>query len=173
MIFPVLKLEDVVQVNDQTRLDATKSYKTPDEAAITLVEIEPELEAGFIDVTSSKYLDYQYSSDGDKDVTVRITTDGVPTQLTKVLSINEIEIINCETGDSVDFFVLDSDTGTYTTVPNYPLNQFGFDVKCPNDFYRRLSNYDADLLQGMQLYLVYNSKSAKSVYVNYILHEVK
>jgi len=90
MIFPVLKLEDVVQVNDQTRLDATKSYKTPDEAAITLVEIEPEPGAGFIDVTSSKYLDYQYSSDGDKDVTVRITTDGAPTQLTKVLSITSV-----------------------------------------------------------------------------------
>jgi len=90
MIFPVLKLENVVQVNDQTRLDATKSYKTPDEAAVTLVEIEPESGAGFIDVTSSKYLDYQYSADGDKDVTVRITTDGAPTQLTKVLNITSV-----------------------------------------------------------------------------------
>jgi len=89
------------------------------------------------------------------------------------VKINEIEILGCELGDSVDFFVLDSTTGTYTTIANYPLNQFGFDVKCPKDFYRRKSNYDADLFQGMQLYLVYNSKSVKDIYINYILHEVK
>lgn len=89
------------------------------------------------------------------------------------VKINEIEIINCEAGDSVDFFVLDSTTGSYSTIPNYPLNQFGFDVKCSKDFYRRKSNYDADLFLGMQLYVVYNSKSAKAAYINYILHEVK
>lgn len=89
------------------------------------------------------------------------------------VKINEIEISGCELGDSIDFFVLDTTTGTYSTVPNLPLNQFGFDVKCPDGFYRRKSNYDADLFANMQLYIVYNSKSAKNVYINYVLHEVK
>jgi len=87
MIFPVLKLEEIVQVDDRTRLDASDSYVTPDEAAITLIEIEPESGAGFIDVTSSQYLDYQYAVDGDKDVTVRVTTDGAPSTVTKALTI--------------------------------------------------------------------------------------
>lgn len=87
MIFPVLKLEDVVQVDDQTRLDASKSYITPDEASITLIEIEPDTGLGFIDVTSSMYLDYQYSTDGNKSVSVRITTDGSPLTLSKTLPI--------------------------------------------------------------------------------------
>lgn len=85
MIFPILKLENVIQVNDKTRLDGTKSYVTPDEAAITLVEIEPEAGAGFYDVTLDRFLDWQYSSDGEKTVTIRIATDGAPISSTKTI----------------------------------------------------------------------------------------
>jgi len=87
MIFPVLELEKTVQVDDKTRLDAVKSYITPDEAAITLIEIEPEASNGFIDVTSIKYLDWQYSTDGDKVVTVRVTTDGAPVTTSKTIPV--------------------------------------------------------------------------------------
>jgi len=87
MIFPVLKLEDIVQVDDQTRLDARKSYTTPDEASVTLIEIEPDTALGFLDITSQQFLDYQYSTDGDKSVSLRITTDGAPETLTKTLTI--------------------------------------------------------------------------------------
>lgn len=87
MIFPVLELEDVLQVDDKTRLDARKSFISPDEAAITLVEIEPEAAAGFIDVTSNQYLDWQYASDGTKAVTVRITTDGAPVTKSKNIEV--------------------------------------------------------------------------------------
>lgn len=86
MIFPALELEAVVQINDRTRLDARKSYITPDEAAITLVEIEPHTGDGFIDVTSTKYLDWQYSTDGVKTVSVRVTTDGSPSLFTKTIT---------------------------------------------------------------------------------------
>lgn len=86
-IFGHLELEEIVQVNDKTRLDARKSYVTSDEAAITLVEIEPEASAGFVDITSNKYYDYQYATDGDKTVSLRITTDGSPVTLTKTLTI--------------------------------------------------------------------------------------
>lgn len=87
MIFPTLELEQTLQVDDRTRLDATKSYITPDENAITLIEIEPEAGSGFIDVTSSRYLDWQYSTDGSKSVTVRITTDGAPVTFSKTLPV--------------------------------------------------------------------------------------
>lgn len=87
MIFPVIKLEDIVQVGDQTRLDARKSYTTPDEASITLIEIEPDTALGFLDITSSQYLDYQYSTDGTKTISLRVTTDGSPETVTKTLEI--------------------------------------------------------------------------------------
>jgi len=87
MIFPVLKIEKTVQVDDRTRLDARKTYITPDEAAITLIEIEPESGAGFFDVTSAKYLDYQYSTEGDKAISLRVTTDGSPELSTKTLPV--------------------------------------------------------------------------------------
>lgn len=87
MIFPVLKIENIVQVDDQTRLDARKSYTTPDEASVTLIEIEPDTGLGFLDITSQQYLDYQYSTDGDKTISLRVTTDGSPETITETLTI--------------------------------------------------------------------------------------
>ena len=87
MIFPVLELEEVLQINDKTRIDAEKTFVSVDEAAITLIEIEPEAGSGFIDVTSVKYLDWQYSTDGNKVISLRVTTDGSPVSSTKTLSV--------------------------------------------------------------------------------------
>lgn len=86
-IFPRLELEDVLQVNDKTRLSANKTFISPGEADITLIEIEPEAGAGFIDVTANKYLDWQYATAGNKVVSVRVTTDGAPTSFTKTISV--------------------------------------------------------------------------------------
>lgn len=86
-IFGNLQLEEVVQVNDKTRIDATTSFVSADEAAITLLEIEPEAAAGYIDVTNEQYLDWQYATDGDKTISLRITTDGAPETITATLSV--------------------------------------------------------------------------------------
>ena len=87
--------------------------------------------------------------------------------------ITGIEIIGGELGDSVDLKVLDDSSGTYTTVPNYLLNQFGYTVSVAPTFYSRQSAYDADLFQNMVIEIGYTSASAKDVWINYILHEVK
>lgn len=100
MIFPVLKLEKIVQVDDKTRLDGLSSHISPDEADITLIEIEPETAVGFIDVTSTQFLDWQYSSNGDKTVSLRITTDGAPTTITKDLTIISVADDNLFSADS-------------------------------------------------------------------------
>ena len=86
MIFPVLTLDEDLQIDDKTRLDASLSYTSKDEAAVTLVEIQPEASASFIDVSAAGtlsaknwYLDYQYSgASRTVTVTCRITTDGTP-----------------------------------------------------------------------------------------------
>lgn len=90
-IFGNLILEETVQVDDKTRLDATTSFISKGEAAITLVRIEPEAAAGYITVTgtSSKdyYLDWQYATDGTKTVSVEITTDGAPVVFTGTIEV--------------------------------------------------------------------------------------
>lgn len=93
-IFPKLTLEKTVQVDDKTRLDATLSF-TSNENAVTLVEIDPGDGTGFLDVTpapatkTSEYLlDWVYSTDGTFTVSARITTDGAP-----VTETMDIEIV--------------------------------------------------------------------------------
>lgn len=93
-IFPNLNIENIVQVNDTIRLDASRSYASKGEADITLIEIEPEAGEGFIDVTAVKnkdwFLDWQYSgASRTVVVTVRITTDGSP-----VASTFNLEVIS-------------------------------------------------------------------------------
>lgn len=90
-IFGDIKNEIYVQVNDKTRIDCSGSYVTKGNADITLVEIQPYTAAGYIDVTGASsndwYLDYEYSTDGDKTVTLRITTDGAPSTFTSTITV--------------------------------------------------------------------------------------
>jgi len=94
MIFPSLELEAVVQVNDRTRLDASKTYAAKGAAVITKVEIQPEAAAALIDVTNTKsaewYTDWQYDTDGQKVVTVTINGDTTPVIFTKTILVKSV-----------------------------------------------------------------------------------
>jgi hypothetical protein len=84
-----------------------------------------------------------------------------------------IEVVGAETGDTCSFYILDTATGTFSGVPNYQLNQFGYSVNIAKDFYKRLAEYDADIYQGLQFKFVYTSISAKTIYINFDMNEVK
>jgi hypothetical protein len=84
-----------------------------------------------------------------------------------------VEVIGAETLDYVDLQVLDNSLGSYSGVPNLVLNQFAFSVNIPKDYYIRLSQFDADLYQGMKIKFTYNSVSAKTVGFNLIMNELK
>lgn len=88
--------------------------------------------------------------------------------------VDAVEIINCNIGDSVNFKVLDDDLGTVSTIPKALLNQYGYDVKMPNGFYKEQNKYQADLSQGMYLKFEYleNSNIDKTIYINIDFHEV-
>lgn len=91
-IFGVLEMEAIIQTGDKTRLSAKKSFVSKDEAAVTLVEIEPESGAGYIAVTgtSSKdwFLDWVYVGISRVvTVSLRITTDGAPSVFTKTMQV--------------------------------------------------------------------------------------
>lgn len=67
-IFPVLEIEEKVQVSDKTRLDGQKSFVSHG-AAISQLRIKPSKNDAFIDVTSAKYLDWQFDFTLDVDAT--------------------------------------------------------------------------------------------------------
>jgi hypothetical protein len=73
-IFPILENEAVVQVNDKTRLDGSKSFVTQNQSAISKIEISPNGAASaYIVVTTDEYLDWQYSSSGTFAPKIRVT----------------------------------------------------------------------------------------------------
>ena len=90
-----------------------------------------------------------------------------------VMKIKGLKVINCSFGDSANLKILDDASGTYSTVPNYLLNQFGFNVPMPAGTCSDSCNYDADLYFGMIVRLEFTSISAKTIGVHYDLHEVK
>ena len=89
--------------------------------------------------------------------------------------INGLEIFYGNNGDTCNFKVLDDTSGTYTTVPNYLLNQFGFDWNIDSNGVKEILPYDADILLGMQLVVEYtnNSNSDTEIGVNFYIHEDK
>lgn len=89
------------------------------------------------------------------------------------VKITGMEIIGAEVGDVCSLLVLDSAAGTYSQVPNYTLNQFGFTINLAKDYYEHKSEYDADLYLNMQIKIVYNSISTKTARINLILNEMK
>ena len=89
--------------------------------------------------------------------------------------IDQLEITNTDTLDQADFNVRDTATGTYSGYPNVVIEQFGFDVEMPMDFYVDRSNYDANLYGGMVLEVVYKNSTSndKIIGINFNLHEIK
>lgn len=88
--------------------------------------------------------------------------------------IDSVEIIGCTKADKVDFKVLDDALGSITTVPNSLINQYGFEVRLPDNFYKDQSKYEADLVQNMVLELTYynNENIDKTICLNIDFHEV-
>lgn len=94
MIFLKCINEGLVQVNDKTRIDVSKSFVSGDE--ITDIEIEPEASNGFISVFNIDqdkwFLDWSYATDGEKVISVR-ATDGTNTitQTFNIVVVSESE----------------------------------------------------------------------------------
>lgn len=86
MIFPSLEIEPIVQVDDRTRLNASKSFNSAS-AAISLIQIDPDGSEGLIDVTTNQYLDWQYSASGTYTVTCRVTAGAASAEFTDTVSV--------------------------------------------------------------------------------------
>lgn len=90
--------------------------------------------------------------------------------------ITGLQVINGKIGDTANFKVMDTAAGTVTGIPNYLLNQFGFDVNMIPVEANYPSKYDSDLFTGLVLRLEYTSvveDPVRTIYINFDLHEVK
>jgi hypothetical protein len=88
--------------------------------------------------------------------------------------VTGLQILNGAIGDKATFQVLDTANGTISGYPNVVLNTFGTDVYIVPNIAEYPSKYDADLIGGMKLRLVYTAaiQTPKNIYVNFDLHEV-
>jgi hypothetical protein len=77
VIFPKLIHEKVIQTNDKTRLDASRSFVS-DSTAIINVEIKPSASDAYISVFSADpkkwVLDWAYSVSGTKTISLKVST---------------------------------------------------------------------------------------------------
>lgn len=89
--------------------------------------------------------------------------------------ITDATIIGCRLGDTVNLKILDTPGGLITTIPLYPINQFGYDVNMPDGLFFKKYDYDADLFAGLHVAVEYknNGDDPVTIYVNLGLHEVK
>src|SRR5690606_29230065 len=87
VIFPSLETEKILQVNDQTRFDARKSFVANDEEEITSLKITPEDGASEIDITEKEYLDWAFDSDGEKTVSLTVETANNSKTITKKITV--------------------------------------------------------------------------------------
>lgn len=88
------------------------------------------------------------------------------------VKFNGITLINTAIGDKTNLKVLDNAVGTFSTVPNYTLNQFGFDWYMYKDLTKEVLAYPADLYETMVISVEYtNAGAAKTIYINYYLHQ--
>jgi len=99
-IFGNIELESIVQTNDKTRINCTKTFISKDETPITLCRIKPEATESFIQVSLTSvnakdfYLDWEYQTDGVKTVTLEITNGVVPVVTTFTKQITVITAAN-------------------------------------------------------------------------------
>ena len=117
MIFPSLSLETVLQVEDKTRINASRSFVNNNEI-ISDVLIQPEATEAFISVFNADsekwFLDWAYITDGLKDVVVRVITDVTPAGRDRTYQINVL------TADDDTLFSSDSDLLPWETdILNY------------------------------------------------------
>lgn len=114
MIFLNCLTEEIVQVNDKTRIDISKSFVSGD--SITEIEIQPEGTDSFISVFSEDqsdwFLDWSYSTSGTKTISVR-ATDSMST-ITQTFSLDIIseEDDNLYSNDS-QIFAIETELKNY------------------------------------------------------------
>lgn len=135
--------------------------------------------AGFYPFARKIHSDGRKLTRRSRGFTISLPGTSSPTAATFTIPFNfcllsATEIVGARLGDSFKYEVLDTATGTVSTIPNYSLNTFGQDVYAAKDFYRADSTYDAELFLGLQIKVTCTpvDTDVRNVYINLDLHEL-
>jgi len=87
---------------------------------------------------------------------------------------NGLELLYALGDDTAELKILDDSNGTYSTVPNYTLDQFGYTWNVGKEYYKKELEYEAHLYPGMRIVVEYtnNYTSAVNIAVNFNIHKV-
>jgi len=88
--------------------------------------------------------------------------------------LSGVEILNGALGDKVQMKVVDDALGTYSTIPNYVLDQFGINWNIRPNFVKDLP-YTARVYLGMKVEFHYTNSDIlndRMIYINLDLHRV-
>lgn len=114
MIFISCIREDLVQVNDKTRIDVSKSFVSGD--SVTDITIKPEASESAISVFNSNqdkwYLDWAYATAGTKTITVEATDGSNTVSQDFTLEIISVADDNLYSDDS-QVFAIESELKRY------------------------------------------------------------
>lgn len=118
MIFPKLKTDKILQVDDLTRLDGTlSSFRDIDD--IVSVEIKPEATADFVELDSERpkdwFLDYAYETAGEKVVTLKITDSDGDKERESTITVLSVEDDNLFSNDND---ILSNEPDLYRYLPH-------------------------------------------------------
>lgn len=86
---------------------------------------------------------------------------------------NGINILWGDDGDTANLKVIDDANGTYSTIPGYTLDQFGFNWNIETAGTKEVLPYYADVYGNMIIRVEYNNSTneAKDIAINIYLHE--
>ncbi|WP_417447199.1 hypothetical protein [Kangiella sp.] len=103
MIFPVIKTEKIVQVNDATRIDVSATLSTNGDQ-IDTIEVKTAASEDYVSIDADdKYLDWIYLSEGSKTITVRINgDDNILKTHTLLVVTPEEDMLFSDDGDIID-----------------------------------------------------------------------
>ena len=79
----------------------------------------------------------------------------------QLAKLNIIEVVGCKTGDTASFSILDSNDNV--------LNQHGFDVVLPENYYEQRSEFAGDVSSGMILRCSVVTNEVRVMGVNFIM----
>lgn len=102
------------------------------------------------------------------------STDNIDFVISSESDMSGVEILGADIGDKVQMQVIDDASGTYSTIPNYVLNQFGTNWYVRPDIFVKDLPYSARVYPGMIVRFVYENTSvdSKTLYINLDLHRV-
>lgn len=107
-----------VQVDEKFRIDCTKTFTHTGDHNIQTMTIVPESGGETFTITTDKYFDYAYGSDGEKTVTVTATLSGGGGTTTKTTTVTVVTATN-ENLFSSDYDIIPHEPDILNYLPEY------------------------------------------------------